>query len=130
MKGKLVGFDFELNTLTIQFESLDNFRFSVRDVEVSELGFKPTFEEMENETMDIHSKPGTKVIFTGNNSHDWEQEEARILFVPGISILTVSGIDIGSFETSVFFEEVPGRSFNSVMFANLKDTAQPIQREE
>jgi hypothetical protein len=37
MKGKLRGFDFELNTLTIQFDSLDDFEFSVRDVELVEI---------------------------------------------------------------------------------------------
>lgn len=72
------------------------------------------------ETMDIYSKSGSKLVFTGKNGHDWQQEEARQLMEIG-QVVTLSYADIGQSSTSISLKEFPGKCFNSVMFKNKKD---------
>lgn len=65
--------------------------------------------------MDIYSTKGTKVIFNNINGHDYDLEHARKYLKEGEKY-TVDFIDVGAWSTSVYLEEFPGISFNSVMF--------------
>lgn len=64
--------------------------------------------------MDIYAKPGTKVVFTGLNGGDFDQESARKVLVIGKSY-TVKEIEVGSWRSDVYLEGFE-RSFNTVMF--------------
>lgn len=65
-------------------------------------------------SMDIYSKPGTKVVFTGLNGGEIEQASARKKLVIGKSY-TVKRTEIEGWYTDVYLNEVEG-SFNSVLF--------------
>ena len=65
--------------------------------------------------MDIYAQPGTKVIFLNQNGTDYDLQNAREHFKEG-DVLTVAKTEVGSWSTSVYFKEVPGVGFNSVMF--------------
>lgn len=65
--------------------------------------------------MNIYASRGHKVRFLDRNGYDNELTEARNLFVKD-QILTVDHTEVGSWRTSVVFEEYPGKYFNSVMF--------------
>ena len=67
--------------------------------------------------MDIYSPAGTVVYFLDENGYDSERERAREHLVKG-QVLTVSEIDVGVWSSSVEFEELPGKWFNTVMFAH------------
>jgi hypothetical protein len=69
-------------------------------------------------SMDIYSKPGTKVEFLDRNGHEWERKEAEKILEVG-QIYTVESIDVGDWCSYVTFEEVSGE-FNSVMFDNMR----------
>jgi hypothetical protein len=72
-------------------------------------------------TMDIYSKPGTKVYFLGANGYEAELAHAMKTFLIG-QHLTVKRIDVGSSISYVEFEEYPNRMFNTVMFNNVDST--------
>ena len=65
--------------------------------------------------MNIYSKPGTKVIFSGENGYEFEQANARMIFTIGQEV-TLKAIDVSDWSTSVQFEEYPNKWYNSVMF--------------
>ena len=65
--------------------------------------------------MDIYARPGTKVKFLGKNGYDYQLKEASEMFEVGL-VLTVKSIEVGDSSSSVVFEEMPGKSFNTVMF--------------
>lgn len=64
--------------------------------------------------MDIYATPGTKIVFTGKNGTNSEQEQARLVLEVG-KTYTLAYAEIGSWRTEIFLEEVSG-GFNSVMF--------------
>lgn len=68
--------------------------------------------------MDIYTRPGRKVIFTGCNGHDHQREHANKVLSVG-QAYTVKYIDVHSFCSYVELEEVPGE-FNSVMFDDFR----------
>ena len=70
------------------------------------------------ESMNIYSRAGTKVKFLDKNGYDSQREYARKFFSKG-NILTVSDIEVGSFSSTVEFEEFPGKMFNTVMFGKV-----------
>lgn len=72
-------------------------------------------------TMDIYTKAGSKIIFTGENGHDWEQEEARKILTIGSEYTLASSI-VYPFSTSVTIEEFPDAIFNSVLFKNKQES--------
>lgn len=65
--------------------------------------------------MDIYSAPGTTVYFLDENGYDCQRMQAAEIFTRG-QALTVKRIDIGNWSSSVEFEELPGKWFNTVMF--------------
>jgi hypothetical protein len=65
--------------------------------------------------LDIYSPAGTKAYFIDENGYDSQREEARKFFTKG-QVLTVKRIDVESWSSSVTFEELPGKWFNTVMF--------------
>lgn len=67
--------------------------------------------------LDIYSPAGTKVTFIDENGYDFDREQARKYFTKG-QVLTVKRIDVESWSSSVTFEELPGKWFNTVMFAH------------
>lgn len=69
------------------------------------------------ETMNIYSPPGSKIIFTGENGQDWEQENARKFLVVGEEY-TLQCAEIFSNSTDVVLKEFPKLVFNSVLFKN------------
>lgn len=58
--------------------------------------------------------PGDKMIFLNRNGYDSERERAASVFTAGKEY-TVRDVSIGSWTTSLQFDEVEGR-WNSVMF--------------
>ena len=76
------------------------------------LGFRPA--------MDIYAEPGTKILYP--NREDVVESERKFAtrhLKPG-SIYTIKKIDRGNWSTAVYLEEVPGISFNSVLFVDLE----------
>lgn len=70
--------------------------------------------------MDIHSKKGTKVMFTGKGGYDNNNNYANDFLVIG-NTYTVDFTKVGNFNTIVILEEIPGKIFNSVHFDNIKE---------
>lgn len=62
---------------------------------------------------------GRKVRFLNDNGWDSEREHAAEFFEEG-QILTVKEIYVGRSNSDVEFEELPGKKFNTVMFADVK----------
>lgn len=58
---------------------------------------------------------GDKMRFLGKNGYDHQLAEASKLLSVG-DVLTVKRCYVGSFDHSIEFEEMTGRSFNGVMF--------------
>lgn len=71
---------------------------------------------MSFETMNIYSTSGTKVRYKNRNGYDGDRE-----FLKENGIYTVDYTEVGGFHTSVYLREVPERSFNSVMFEEVKE---------
>ena len=68
--------------------------------------------------MNIYSKRGEKVFFTGIGGHPYQLEEAKKIFSVGQE-LTIDDIDVDSSFSSVKFKE-HDEWFNTVMFENTK----------
>jgi hypothetical protein len=66
--------------------------------------------------MNIYSKRGKKVFFTGIGGHPYQLEKAKKIFSVGQE-LTVDDIDVDSCSSSVKFKE-HDEWFNTVMFEN------------
>jgi len=76
--------------------------------------------------MDIYAKPGTEIIFNHpSNGYDHDQEEAKNHLILG-SVYTVERTVVHSWHTDVYLKEVPGISFNSVLF----DDYEPKEAEK
>lgn len=65
--------------------------------------------------MNIYARRGDKVVFTGRNGYPVENARARSILMIN-RVYTVKRTDVHSSSTSVYLEEVPNESFNSVMF--------------
>lgn len=64
--------------------------------------------------MNIYAKKGSKVVFTGKNGSDWDQQDAQKRLIIG-SVYTVKRTDVGNWSSTVEFQEVEG-SYNTVLF--------------
>lgn len=60
---------------------------------------------------------GREVVFLNENGWDSEREHAAKLFTRG-QVLTVKEIWVGRSSSKVEFVELPGKMFNTVMFAD------------
>ena len=70
-------------------------------------------------TMDVHTKPGTKVIFKyPENGRTHDGAWAKLHLLEG-GTYTVEGINVGQSSSSVEFKEFPSTHFNTVHFANI-----------
>ena len=69
--------------------------------------------------MDIQAKPGTKVKFIGKGSYDNDMHNAFDHMDVG-EVFTVKNIDIDPWISHVEFEELPGITFNTVMFEEVE----------
>lgn len=67
------------------------------------------------EKMDIYSKGGTKVVYTGKNGYDHHKEHADKHLKVG-EAYTISHTEVGGWHTDVILEEFPNEKFNSVHF--------------
>lgn len=80
-----------------------------------------TFAEPE-ETMNIHTAEGSKVVFAfPENGYEGEQESIKKYMEVG-DVFTVEFVDIGQSYTNVYLKEITERGFNSVFFANVNDS--------
>lgn len=69
-------------------------------------------------SMNINAHYGTKVIFSNPNSgYEYDQELAKKHLTVG-KTYTVNHVDIHSWHTHVYLQEIPGVAFNSVLFDN------------
>lgn len=66
-------------------------------------------------SMNIHAKPGAKVIFHGEGGYDHDKEIGRKHLTAGATY-TVERTEVGRWHTDVILREVPTVKFNSVMF--------------
>lgn len=60
---------------------------------------------------------GRQVLFLSENGRDSELERARKFFQRG-ELLTIKEIEVGMYSSEVEFDEYPGKTFNTVMFAD------------
>ena len=72
----------------------------------------------ENKTMDIYSKPGTQIIYTGKNGWPGETDLANQFLSVG-AIYTVEEMQVSSSYTRVKLLEIDKKLFNTVMFRNI-----------
>ncbi len=71
--------------------------------------------------MDIHSRKGTKVVFCNPDSgYEYDQELAKEYLTVG-KTYTVNHTEVYDWYTRVCLEEVPGITFNSVLFDDKED---------
>ena len=70
-------------------------------------------------SMDIYSSIGTKVTFLNRNGTDFDRVEAEKILKIG-EVYTIANIDVRDYISYVTLEEVPGKTFNSVMFDNVR----------
>lgn len=73
--------------------------------------------------MNIYAKKGTKIIGLFENNviiggYELDKKNASEHIKEG-EIYTVNYTDVGSWHTDVFLEEIQGRCFNSVHFADI-----------
>lgn len=78
------------------------------------------------EAMDIYSKPGTRVRFTGHGGYDHHKEHAN-KFLTVDQVYTVERTEVGGWHTDIYLEGFPHEGFNSVMFAIISPSA-PLPR--
>ena len=69
------------------------------------------------EPIDIYSKEGTKVKYTGEGGYDHHKEYANKHLKVG-EIYTIDYTDVGGWHTDVYLKEVPDKAFNSVHFVD------------
>lgn len=69
-------------------------------------------------SMDIYSTPGTKVVFLDKDGAENERAAAERILKIG-QIYTVADIDVMDWRSEVTLEEIPDKTFNSVMFNNI-----------
>ena len=72
--------------------------------------------------MDIYAQPGTKVVFANPDAGYEHHQETAKKHLTVDAEYTVDRIDAGNWHTDVYFEEVPGVPFNSVMFDDQEAT--------
>jgi hypothetical protein len=72
--------------------------------------------------MDIYSKPGTKVVFTGEGGYESDRENANQFLFVG-NEYTVDSVTVGGFMSYVRLQEFPGIMFNTVLFKEKKEAA-------
>jgi len=70
------------------------------------------------DTMELWSRPGDKVRFTGRNGYQMEQDRARGLLEVG-KVYTVHRVSVGSFDSRVMLREHLLEPFNTVLFENV-----------
>ena len=78
--------------------------------------------------MNIYSKRGEKVFFTGTGGHPYQLEKAKKIFSVGQE-LTVDDIDVHSCSSSVKFQD-HDEWFNTVMFENTETVVMNKRIEE
>ena len=67
--------------------------------------------------MNIYATPGSRVRFLDENGNDCDKVKA-LKFLKRGKVYTVASTDVESWHTDVYLREIPGESFNSVMFAD------------
>jgi len=67
------------------------------------------------EPMDIYSKEGTQVMYTGEGGYNHHKEYADEYLKVG-EIYTVDYTEVDRWHTDVYLKEVPNKAFNSVHF--------------
>lgn len=70
--------------------------------------------------MNIYAYSGAKVVFLGEGGYNAELESAKLILKAG-GIYTVRGVERHAYSSYVFLEEVPNKSFNTVMFLDVVD---------
>jgi hypothetical protein len=75
--------------------------------------------------MNIYAKKGDKVRFLNENGREAERAYAAEILKEG-KAYTIDHTDVYGWHTDVYLQEVPGKSFNSVMFedAGAKEEAE------
>ena len=71
--------------------------------------------------MDLKTKIGSKVKYLDENGYDRDREWAQHMGLKKGEVYTVRFVDIGSWSSSVWLDEIEGASFNTVMFKNVEE---------
>lgn len=95
------------------------FTDAVRAGDVPGVSIDPDNPAMQYEPMAIDAPAETKVRFTGHGGYDSEQARARELLTIGATY-TIERTEVGGWRTDVYLKELPGKSFNSVMFEEVR----------
>jgi len=75
-------------------------------------------------SMDIYSKPGTRIRFKDNGGYR-EQRESALQILSYDEVYTVARIDVYSSSSFVVLNEIPLRSFNTTMFEEVENGNSP-----
>lgn len=70
--------------------------------------------------MNIYAKKGDKVRFLNKNGYDWEPKNAIDKGLVKGGIYTVQSVEVGGWMSYVTLKEFPLRSYNTVMFEDVK----------
>jgi hypothetical protein len=87
----------------------------VHQLKAAGFGISPDYEE----TMHIYAQAGTKVIFRARGGYDGEKELAKRAGLVIDQIYTVKQVVISRSDSRVTLEELPGRDFNTCLFADV-----------
>lgn len=71
-------------------------------------------------SMDIYSKPGTKVRYLDENGYDHQPVDAREAGLVKGQLYEVDRIEVGGWSSEVFLKGFK-HGFNTVMFENVKE---------
>jgi len=75
--------------------------------------------EVINDSLEVlNTQQGERVVFLGDNGTDMDQLRSHKYLLPDV-YYTVSKLDVGSWRTTVYLKEIPGKGFNSVLFGNV-----------
>lgn len=100
-------------------EDLDNLQLHIDRLKawagISDENTSNSIEVKDQEPIDIYSKEGTKVKYTGKGGYDHHKEHANKHLKIG-DIYTIDHTDVHAWNTNVYLKEIPNEGFNSVHF--------------
>jgi hypothetical protein len=79
--------------------------------------------------MDIYAPTGTKVRFINANGYDHERKAAASI-LDTAKTYTVASTNVRQSSSSVYLQEIPTRSFNTVMFETVEDETKLTVEDE
>ena len=70
--------------------------------------------------MDIHTPPGSKVVFS-NPDAGWPTDKWKLEPLVVVETYRVRAVQIHSYSTRLYLTQFPGVEFNTINFSNVED---------